>query len=240
VAGSHSSVERERQVVQAMMEHRVDGVILCAPPFRPEHGRRLQDGGLPLVVVNNQAAGAYPFSVEHDDLSGARTVARCLLACGLRRLAYLGNAGAGQTNANRLDGVCAELKSAGMTLEAGMVFHAPSGRPEDGYAGARFFLGQAERPQAVMCFNDLLAVGLMRGLQEAGLRVPADCAVTGFDNIDLASYLNPPLTTFDQPRYQLGVEAARLLLRRLDDPAALPTRISLAGHLVLRQSTPGG
>ncbi len=146
----------------------------------------------------------------------------------------------GCTDANRRAGFLAELATSGLPARPEWVFAAPDGRPEAGYAGARHFLACAERPSAICCFNDLLAVGLMRGFQEAGLQIPRDCSVTGFDNIDLAAYLNPPLTTFDQPRYALGVEAAKLMLRLLAAPSGvLPPaeHHSLLGHLVVRAST---
>ena len=241
VAASHHNVERERAVVKAMMEHRADGVILCAPPFRVEHSRQMEGSGLPLVVVNNQGADNYRYAVDHDDIQGARQVAHYLVKVGHRRIAYLGNAEGGRTNFNRQAGVTTELASAGLVVGSEQIFNGPNGRPEGGYIGAHHFLGLAQRPTAILCFNDLMAVGLMRGLQEAGLRIPADCSVTGFDNIALTAYLNPPLTTYDQPRYELGVAAAALMLHLLEsDPGPLlaeAPRGSLEGRLVVRDST---
>ena len=241
VAASHHDVVREQAVVDALIEHRVDGVILCAPPFRVEHSRRMQGRGLPLVVVNNQGADDYQYSVDHDDQRGAGEVARYLLQLGHRQIAYLGNAQGGRTNANRRMGFTAELTNAGLPICAGLLYDAPDGRPEGGYNGAQHFLAQTERPTAILCYNDLMAVGLMRGLQEAGLDIPGDCSVTGFDNIDLAAYLNPPLTTYDQPRYELGVEAAHMILRLLNAPsselAVEPEHLFLNGRLVVRSTT---
>ena len=241
VAASHHNVEREQAVVKAMMEHRTDGVILCAPPFRVEHSRQMEGSGLPLVVVNNQGADDYRYAVDHDDTQGARQVAHYLVGLGHRRIAYLGNAEGGRTNFSREAGVAAELAAAGLVVKEDQIFRGPNGRPEGGYAGAQHFLSLAERPTAIACFNDLMAVGLMRGLQQAGLRIPQECSVTGFDNIALTAYLNPPLTTYDQPRYELGVAAAALMLHLLEtDPGAVasePHHGSLEGRLVVREST---
>jgi DNA-binding LacI/PurR family transcriptional regulator len=241
VAASHHDVEREKAAVTAMMEHRVDGVILCTPPFRVEHSRQMEGGGLPLAVVNNQGVDGYDYSVDHDDEKGARQVVRYLIAQGHRRLAYLGNALSGLTNQNRLSGFTAELKAAGLEVCRDAVFNGPNGRPEGGYAGASYFLSLPERPSAIVCFNDMMAIGLMRGLQAAGMRIPQDISVTGFDDIDLAAYLTPPLTTYNQPRYELGVETARMMLRLLSvkhgDPLPQPEHISLQGQLVIRAST---
>jgi DNA-binding LacI/PurR family transcriptional regulator len=240
VAASHADVSRERAVVDALIEHRVDGVILCAPPFRVEHSRRMEGSGLPLVAVNNQGADEYHYSVDHSDESGACEVVRYLINLGHTQIAYLGNLHGGRTNFNRQAGFMAELAAAGLPARPEWIYNAPDGRPEGGYAGAQYFLGLTQRPTAIQCFNDLTAIGLMRGLQEAGVRVPQDCSVVGFDNIDLAAYLNPPLTTYDQPRYELGVEAARLMLRMLraapGEPWREPEHRLLPGRLVERSS----
>lgn len=241
VAASHHNVEREQAAVSAMMEHRVDGVILCTPPFRVENSRQMQGGGLPLVVVNNQGVDGYAYSVDHDDEQGARQVVRHLVQQGHRRLAYLGNALSGLTNRKRSAGFRAELKAAGLAVRPEWVYDGPDGRPEGGYAGARYFLALSQRPSAIVCFNDMMAIGLMRGLQEAGLSIPGDLAVSGFDDIDLAAYLTPPLTTYNQPRYALGVEAARLMLRLLSvqpgETPPQPEHCYLQGNLVVRAST---
>ncbi len=241
VAASHHDVEREQVAVTAMMEHRVDGVILCTPPFRIEHSRQMEGSGLPLAVVNNQGVDGYDYSVDHDDEQGARQVVRYLIGQGHRCLGYLGNALSGLTNQNRLSGFRAEMEAAGLPVCPGTVFNGPDGRPEGGYAGAHYFLDLPERPSAIVCFNDMMAIGLIRGLQDAGLCIPQDISVTGFDDIDLAAYLTPPLTTYSQPRYELGVEAARLMLRLLSvktgDALPEPEHIYLQGRLVIRAST---
>ncbi len=241
VAASHHDVEREQVAVTAMMEHRVDGVILCTPPFRIEHSRQMEGSGLPLAVVNNQGVDGYDYSVDHDDEQGARQVVRYLIGQGHRCLGYLGNGLSGLTNQNRLSGFRAEMESSGLPVCPGAVFNGPDGRPEGGYAGARYFLDLAERPSAIVCFNDMMAIGLIRGLQDAGLCIPQDISVTGFDDIDLAAYLTPPLTTYSQPRYELGVEAARLMLRllsvKIGDALPEPEHIYLQGRLVIRAST---
>jgi DNA-binding LacI/PurR family transcriptional regulator len=101
-------------------------------------------------------------------------------------------------------------------------------------------LAVEERPTAVVCFNDIMAIGAMHALRQAGLSVPGDCSVTGFDNIPLSQYVNPPLTTFHQPRYELGTEAAEMMLRllsRKDKMLDAAEVISLRGRLVVRLST---
>ncbi len=242
VAASRQDAERERAIVQAMLERRVDGAILCAPPLLPEHGRRFQEYGLPLTVINNQDAEDYQYSIYHDDRLGAAQVARHLIGLGHRRIAYLGNAAAGRTDQDRLGSFLAEMQTAGLPVAAGYIHHEPGSHLWDGHRAAQYFLQLPEPPTAIMCFNDMLAVGLLRGLQEAGLVIPRDCSVTGFDDVPIAAYAQPALTTFDQPKYHLGAEAARLMLDLLSLPpggqqAMQPQVIVLPGRLLVRAST---
>jgi DNA-binding LacI/PurR family transcriptional regulator len=242
VAASRQDIDRERAIVRAMLERRVDGVILCAPPLLPGHGQRFREYGLPLAVVNNQDVEDYQYSIYHDDRFGAAEVARHLLSLGHVRIAYLGNATAGRTDRDRMDSYEAEVRVARLPVLEGYLHHEPGGHAEEGYRAARHFLQLAEPPTAIMCFNDMMAVGLLRGLQEAGWIIPRDCSVTGFDNVSIAPYTQPPLTTFDQPKYRLGAEAVRLVLHLLSlspagQQATQPQVIVLRGTLVVRAST---
>jgi DNA-binding LacI/PurR family transcriptional regulator len=105
----------------------------------------------------------------------------------------------------------------------------------------RYFLDLSNRPTALFCFNDLLAIGVLKGLHQAGLRVPDDLSVVGFDNILFSAYTSPPLTTLDQPKRYIGAEAARLILGLLDqvpDGETPGQEIrKLKGKLLVRQST---
>ncbi len=242
VAASRQDVDRERAIVRAMLGRRVDGVILCAPPLLPGHGQRFREYGLPLVVVNNQDVEDYQYSIYHDDIYGATEVVRHLVSLGHHRIAYLGNATAGRTDRDRMGSYQAEMLASRLPIPGDYVYHEPSGHPEDGYRAARHFVKVTEPPTAIMCFNDMMAFGLLRGLQEAGWTIPHDCSVAGFDDVAIAAYTHPPLTTFDQPKYRLGAEAVRLLMHLLALPPARqqtvpPQVIVLRGRLLVRAST---
>lgn len=242
VAASRQDIDRERTIMQAMLERRVDGVILCAPPLLPGHGQRFREYGLPLVVVNNQDVEDYQYSIYHDDLFGATEVASHLMSLGHRRIAYLGNAMAGRTDRDRMSGYHAALHAAGLAIPEGYIHHEPGGHPEEGLRAAQHFVGLSEPPTAIMCFNDMMALGLLHGLHRAGWDIPRDCSVAGFDDVSIAAYTRPSLTTFDQPKYRLGAEAVGLVLQLLSLPLARqqamkPQVIALRGRLVARDST---
>jgi DNA-binding LacI/PurR family transcriptional regulator len=225
-----------------MREHRVDGVILCSTPFSPDQSQQLLSYGIPLVVINNQAAEDYRYSIYHDDEGGSRQVTRHLLDLGHKRIAYLGNAISGRTTQDRMAGFQQEMEAAGLPVLPGYVHQVQGGGAEDGLTGLEHFLRLLERPTALVCFNDMLAIGVLKGLQQAGLHVPEQVSVTGFDNIVYSAYTTPPLTTFDQPKRYIGAEAARLILGLLsstsDDHKSNPANIRrLKGRLLVRLST---
>jgi DNA-binding LacI/PurR family transcriptional regulator len=242
IAAAQHDPGREKAIVKTMREHRVDGLILCSTPFSAEQSQQLLTHNIPIVVVNNQAAEDYRYSIYHDDVDGSRQLTRHLLDLGHHRIGYLGNALSGRTDQERLSGFQQEMTAAGVSVQPGYVYQVSGGGAEHGLAGLAHFLNLPTRPTALVCYNDLLAVGVLKGLEQAGLRVPEQFSVTGFDNIDYSGYTSPPLTTFDQPKRTIGAEAARMMLELLstaagDSHAAGRNIRMLRGKLLVRQST---
>jgi DNA-binding LacI/PurR family transcriptional regulator len=242
MAASQRDHEQEQAIIQVMVERRVDGIIICSTPVSIEMSHQLARFGVPIVIINNQAAEEYRYSIYHDDIDGSRQVTRHLIELGHRKIAYLGNATSGRSTLDRLAGFQQELEAAGISSPADYVHQVPGGRPADGFSGMDHFLNLPERPTALFCYNDMMAFGVLKGLQQAGIRVPEEMSVAGFDNILFSSYTNPPLTTFDQPKHFIGAEAARLVLGLLK-PEAIekatgePEIRRLRGKLLVRNST---
>jgi DNA-binding LacI/PurR family transcriptional regulator len=241
ISSSQNEMDRERLIVKAMREHRVDGVIICSTAFSVSQSRELVGPSVPIVVVNNQAAEDYRYAIHHDDVDGSRQITRHLIGLGHRRIAYLGNSISGRTTLDRLSGFKQEMQAAERPILSEYIHQVPGGEPEHGLAGVNHFLDLANRPTALVCFNDMMAVGVLKGFQLAGIRVPEECSVTGFDNIVLSAYTAPPLTTFDQPKHFIGAEAARLLLGMLgpdseNNPNGFKS-LTLKGRLLVRAST---
>ena len=242
IASANRDPARERKIVQTMVEHRADGVIICSTSFSSEQSSQLLQYGVPMVVVNNQAAEDFRYSIYHDDVDGSRQVTRHLIGLGHRRIAYIGNSASGRTTLDRLTGFRQEMESARLTVPGGFIYETAGGGPENGMEAISYFLSLQNRPTAFVCYNDMIAVGVLKGLQQAGIQVPEEISVAGFDNIVFSAYTNPPLTTFDQPKRFIGTEAARLLLELLNSSAAdelssqQNVRI-LKGSLLVRAST---
>ncbi len=241
VAASHRDTNREKAVAQTMLEHRVDGLIVCTTQFGDEHYRLLKGYGFPIVMVGNSELSDYRPMVCHDDFYGCRQVARHLIALGHTRIAFLGNACAERTTQGRLNGFLAEMNASGLSIPESYVYNSPEDQLKGGENGARHFLGLAPRPSAIVCFNDMMALGVLKTLREAGVSIPGECSVVGFDDIPFAAYTNPPLTTFEQPKYQLGYEAAKmmyaLLQPQLEPPTGREYSLVLRGKLTVRETT---
>jgi DNA-binding LacI/PurR family transcriptional regulator len=242
IAAAYRDPKREREIVQALVEHRADGVIICSTSFSEEQGGYFLRYGVPIVVVNNQAAEGFRYSIYHDDIDGSRQIARHLIKLGHRKIAYIGNSLSGRTTLDRLAGLRLEIKSAGLALPGKYVYQASGGSSSNGIEALKHLLALSNRPTALVCFNDMIAIGILKELQRLDIRVPEDISVTGFDNIFFSAYTNPALTTFDQPKRFIGAEAARLLLELLNTTSAddLPDQQNvkvLKGKLLVRQST---
>jgi LacI family transcriptional regulator/LacI family repressor for deo operon, udp, cdd, tsx, nupC, and nupG len=241
IAASQHDFGREKAIIQTMREHRVDGVILCSPRYAREQGHPLYLSDIPLVAINNQAMDDYPFSIYHDDVDGARQACEHLIGLGHRQIGFLGDATSGRTTQERLAGFQQTMQSADLESPSEYINLVPGSSALQGYEAVRYFLSLEHRPTALICYNDMMAVGVLKGLHQAGLRVPEDISVTGFDNITVSEYTAPPLTTIDQPKRFLGAEAARMMLDQLNNQPGLgdnhPIVKRLKGTLLIRGST---
>jgi DNA-binding LacI/PurR family transcriptional regulator len=242
MAASQHDPEREQHIVQSMREHRVDGVIICSASFSPTQSNQFAKYEIPIVVVNNQSAEDYRYSIYHDDIDGSQQLVRHLIELGHRRIAYLGNSSSGRTTLDRFTGFQQAMTAAELPMPAEYKHEEPGGGPENGLAAVDYFLRLSPRPTAIVCYNDMMATGVLKGLQSAGVNVPQELSVTGFDNIVFSAFTNPSLTTFDQPKRFIGSEAARLVLELLNIPledgsGREPVVQTLQGKLLVRQST---
>ena len=238
LAASNKDFAKEKEIVRNMSERRVEGVIICSTGISPAYREQLDRFGVPMVLVNNQANSEFNCSVGHDDTFGAKQLAEHLIELGHTAIAYIGNGNAGRTNHDRLLGYQQALTEAGIVMRPDFIVSAQTGRAEGGTQAARRLLTLDALPTAIMCFNDMIALGAMFTLQRAGLKIPEQCSITGFDNIALSAHVNPTLTTFDQPKYELGQAAARMMLQIVEhERQAQPQRVRLRGKLAVREST---
>lgn len=225
--------QRSDAAIRRIVTRRVDGVV--AAPFGLTAGglAALRDAGVPFVTLGSQAAAG---DVVHtDDVAGMRSVTEHLLDRGYRRIAFLGGDESEIPTVQRRQGYREALANAGRP-EGPEVFEDFT--REGGRRGAAALLDRDERPDAIVAANDLIAIGVLDVARERGIAVPGELAVTGYDDIDAASLLNPSLTTVENPAREIGRACARLLLERLDgEVSAVGRTIALSNRLIIRESS---
>lgn len=227
--------EREAAALTMFEERRVDGVIVFSPRL-PE--RRLHDHlerQTASVVVNRRAPAAIAGSVRVDHEVGARQAVRHLLDLGHRNFGVLAGPQDSTAGQERLLGIQEELKGASIALPTEKILHCPP-TLKGGAEAAHALLTQDRRPDAVLCFNDLVAAGTMETARNLGVAVPQDLSVVGYDDIAYASMFTPALTTLRVPTYELGAHAMRMLLGRMNgEPRSIG--IVVQPELIVRHST---
>jgi LacI family transcriptional regulator len=229
-------------LLAAIREMRLDGILLVGTAG-PEAVRIVQRAGLPLVLVDNHVPQLPVDSVLSDNMEGARAAVNYLIGQGHRAIAFIaGPTGGGTSRLNavytveqRTIGYWTAMREAGLSIDDGLFESCNMTTGGAHEACARMLAGGA-RFSAVVCANDASAIGAIRALREAGRRVPEDVSVIGFDDIDLAEHLSPPLTTVRIHKRAIGVTAVKTLLERARDPAAIPVTILLPTELVTRGS----
>ena len=243
IAATHRIKEREKQVVQTMMQRGVDGVILLAPQFGADQSHILRAFGLPMAMVNNEGAAECEDLIFNDDDYGIRLILQHLIALGHKKIAYLGNKMGGLTNTNRQTGFVKALKAAGLEVRQEFIYQGSTGDPHGGREGASYFMSLTGKPTAIVCYSDYMALGVYNVMAEKKIRIPQDISITGFDNINIAAYLTPPLTTLHQYKFELGVGAAEMMLEMLEkkrlnkEIAQKQRKVSIKGTLYIRAST---
>jgi DNA-binding LacI/PurR family transcriptional regulator len=242
IGTTHGDKLREKEVVQTMVLHGVDGVIVCSPQFSPEQNQALMAYDVPMVIVNNEGASATQSIVSNDDIYGTRLATRHLIELGHRRIAYIGISGGGRTNAEREKGFRDEMQQQSIPVDERLIACGAGEVPPEGYKAASQLLFVKDRPTAIICYNDYMTIGVYSALFNAGVRIPHDISVVGFDDIEISAYLTPALTTVRQYKSRLGSIVATTMLQQLatrEKPAASrqPERILIRGELVVRAST---
>jgi len=228
--------ERERESLRALAQQRMDGLILLLTyPGRLAQeleALRLQGGA--IVTFGGVLPGKD--AVIQSYAQGAREVTQHLLQLGHRRIGFIRGVARPALGADRLLGYRRALRAAGIPLQRELIIDCgPS--LEEGVLAARQLLGLIPRPTAILGVNDLMAMGALQAAAERGLSVPRDLSVAGFDDIDMAAHLVPPLTTVRADSEEAGRQAARFLFQRLQEPDSPPQRIEMPARLVVRGST---
>jgi len=248
LASSHNTPSREIEAVELLRAKRVDLVLVLSSRLGALYLERLGRIGAPVVLINSHSEdrGPYTFSVAVDNRYGGYLATKHLLDLGHRRIAYVTGQPRHSDNQERLAGYRQAIEEAGVRFEPGLIVPG-DGDTTGGQHALSSLLESAPPASAVFCYNDRTAIGLIHAACRAGLRLPQDLAVVGFDNIPFAAFIEPALTTVAQPMRALGEHAVKmglaLLANRGGEEAVPVSNVVLRGWLVVRAScgaTAGG
>jgi len=223
--------------VEQVLARRPTGVIGVYASFSPREQARFAAAGIPLVALDPTGEPLHTTpSVGAANWSGGLAAARHLIELGHRRIAVIGGPVSYLCSRARLDGFHAAMDEAGIPVDPALVRH---GRFmfDDGLAHGLALLKFHEPPTAIVCGDDLQAMGVYEAARQLGVRIPDELSVVGFDDIDYAQWMGPPLTTVRQPLAKMGATAAELVLMLADGEEPTQTRVELATSLIVRGST---
>jgi DNA-binding LacI/PurR family transcriptional regulator len=234
-ANSHADPEREKRVAQAFAERRVDGILVTSSRVGSLYVPLLSELRVPIVLINNQHPTSLTHAVVIENVEAGRAATEHLIGLGHRRIAYLGDRFGYASETERFTGYRQALEHAGLPFHPELVVHG-DGKPEAAVPATESLLALPQRPTALFCYNDMSALGAFRAIRAAGLRVPHDISVVGFDDLFIASYTDPPLTTLRQPMHQMGRTAMECLLKLMSAHQP-PETIRVPAQLIVREST---
>ncbi|MBO9327739.1 substrate-binding domain-containing protein [Achromobacter xylosoxidans] len=223
--------------LRTLIERGVDAIVLLGNDYPPQWLDLITKNGLPVATIWADASNAPPGAIGFDNYVAGRQAAEHLLGLGHREFAFIsGHLASNQRARQRYQGVLETIAAGGGRLSRNLITEADY-EFADGYRAARRLLDEKQPFSALICGNDYLALGAMAGLREAGLHIPRDVSVIGFNNSEFAAFVDPPLTTVHFPSVEIGATAAETLLAAIDSDNAMPPPQMLPTALIKRNST---
>ena len=228
--------DKEELYIRVLKSKCVDGIVFTSssmPVFK--HVKQLSDYKMPFVLLDRHFYDEKLPGVYTDGYKGMYEITRYLLEMGHRKIAYIGGPHESPNSMYRYAGFEQALKDYGLVLDKELVVEG-NYKISGGSEGVLELLKRRRDFTAVVCANDIMAIGAMEVLKGAGFRIPEDVSVTGFDDVPMAKYVEPKLTTVAQPCYQMGEVATELLIKLVEGKPVKDTVITLKPKLIIRNS----
>jgi DNA-binding LacI/PurR family transcriptional regulator len=237
LSNHYDQLEKQRTFVDTLLQLGADGVIMSpAIGTPPEDIAMAENNGLPAVLIARTVEGANVPVFRGDDAYGIGLATNHLISLGHRRIAMIGGADQTSTGRDRYRGYVLAMEKAGLEVEPNLRIPGPRTK-QAGFEAAGQFLALKQKPTAAVCWNDLVAIGLMNGISRAGLTPGVDISVTGYDDLEEAAIATPALTTVWNGQREVGRRAARALLDRLAGETVKASQELIRPELHVRQST---
>ncbi|MGH3354583.1 MAG: LacI family DNA-binding transcriptional regulator [Nocardioidaceae bacterium] len=236
LCNSDDDLDKEQRYIEIALAEQMAGVIVSPASEAGSDLSGLVDRGVPVVAVDRRVGRLDVDTVLVDNVWGARLATQHLMDSGCRRIACITGPTRTTTASERLQGFRLAHQAAGRTVDADLEV-LENFKEDGGYDGAQRLLAMESRPDGVFVTNNLMTVGALEALVDAGVEIPADMLVVGFDDIPWARLTRPRLTTVQQPTYDMGREAGRLLAARLSADPGLARTVVLPPSLQVRESS---
>lgn len=234
---SDGKPEREKQMLSMLTEHRVDGILtVLARKGELAHIKAVQATGTPVVFLDRVPELAHCDSVSVDNAAGARACTAHLLEMGHKYVGVIAGEESIPVSSERLQGYRDALAAARVPFRSSLVATGEFSKESAYEATLRLLRGRC-RPSAIFALNNVMTVGALQAIQACGLRYGTDIAVASFDDLPYFEAMLPPITAVAQPSWEIGYEAARLLIRRIKGTGEGPERVVLHTELRVRDST---
>lgn len=237
ISNSARNIERETAYLRLFAEQRVAGVIVIPHDQFAEGLHQVRSGGIPVVVVDRAETGDEAMSLAVDDVAGGELAARHLIEHGHRHLAFVGDEALAMPVHDRLAGVRRAVADAGRGVRLDVLPADLTSEAGRDVGDSLATMPVSERPTGVTTAIDLLAIGVLQGLLQHGVRVPDDVSLVGYDDIPVASQLSVSLTTVRRPHYEMGLAAVEMLTTAISGTTPDPRHLDFAPELVVRAST---
>jgi LacI family transcriptional regulator len=238
LGNAQSEQQDEPKYLHLLTKHHVDGILFARQIDSHTDLANLDilnQSGVPIVLPGYHDSSQNIFAVDIDNNSGARQAVDCLIQNGHRNIAMITGPAQSLFAMDRSQGFRSALAAAGLPYRPELVFEGAY-TYLSGYQAAEQLINSKHNFTAVFVQSDRMAIGALRALHEAKLRVPEDISVMGYDDIPEAAFSSPSLTTIHQPTIEVGRESMRMLIRKIEDPKTLPEQIFLHTELVWRES----
>jgi DNA-binding LacI/PurR family transcriptional regulator len=225
----------EQREINSLLSHSVEGVVFVET-WLSTASSMLELANKPYVFAHRLFGTPKKNSIVADDTYGARLAVSHLIKSGHRRIGHISGPEEFYASVARLQGYQTELAEAGITFDPTLVEACDNWQLPSGYQAAQRLLKITLPPTAIFAANDRIALGAIHAIQDAGLRVPEDVAVVGYDNEELASLVRPAITTVTLPRYEIGQAGANLLQKLINQEIGASEELQVKGELIIRQS----
>jgi len=232
---SNGNLEKEATCIGILQEKKVDGIVFVAAGESSGHVQALIEQGMPVVVCDRELPGVEVDTVIADNVGSGYQATEHLIGLGHRHIGCIAGPQELGISDKRVEGYRQTLEQHGIPLREESIARGDF-RCTGGYEAMRELLTLDAPPTAVFACNDLMAIGTICAASKRKLRIPQDVAIVGCDDIALASFTNPSLTTVAQPKHEMGAAAVEMLVERIGDKSRPPTRRLLSTKLVLRDS----